>query len=132
MKRFALFFLIFPVLISCQKDKVDLSNQGNAAQIIGDYEWYESTKGVNNSIYQDQTNDRYGMRIDEKSRVFIFKNGERIFKGYCSSVSYINNTNLWSLYVKNKNESQQLFYENGVISCDKWPNWGYTNKWLKK
>ncbi len=130
MKLMLLFVIVLISLTACKKDKIEIS--GSANEIIGEYEWYCSTSGVNDSFYQDQTTDRYGIRIDEKSKFKFFINGEIYQKGYVSNYRRNSLDNGWIITIQGKWGSERLNFIDGEIQCDRWPQWGYSNKWLKK
>lgn len=70
-----IYFFLFVILsLGCKKEKISLEG----TNIPGDYEWYTSIGGPG-EIYSQMDGDvKYGIHIDEKGEVLIFKNSEKV------------------------------------------------------
>ncbi len=76
MKNFIFLATIITCLISC--GKIDLNN--HFPQYVGDYEWVYSGGAQEEPIGYEHVSDRYGLRINDKSKIYMFKNGEKVMK----------------------------------------------------
>ena len=117
-----LFFCISIIFISC--GKIDKSAYVDA---VGDYEWVYSLAEVGDSYAFDTVEDRYGIRIKENSKIFLFKNGKKIEKQKIKTARRFSDNHTVLTIEKNGIE---LRYEikNNVLTSTEYPYKCYSNQ----
>lgn len=118
------------ILVSCNKHDITDSQ----SEIIGDYEWFYSLDSFYNTTAQDNTSDKWGIRIKSNSKIFVFKNEEEIFKGKITSIvpESVNGTGGWDISVQHKDFTTVLRFKDNQLKSWHWPFDGNTNNYLKQ
>jgi hypothetical protein len=127
MIKFIAISLITIALIGCSKE----NQKQELASVIGDYEWYYSFDGYQESIYNSDSEDKYGIRLKSRGKVQFFKNSEKEMALKILSCSDLLNGGK-SITVELSEEVQlQLRIENNILKLGTWPFDGYENEFSK-
>jgi hypothetical protein len=125
-------FRIFPLLIlfsgiiGCSK----VNLEQDFAAVIGDYDWVYSEAGTANYSAFDSSSDQYGIRLKQKRKMLLFKNGI-VLKTYTITLVNTNNE-VYTLSAESDNTKVSLVIEGDELVTSQLPFDGYNNHFKKK
>lgn len=125
MKHIIIIVLGFILTLGCKK--VDVKEQ--APLKIGDYEWYYSEDSFGTGYYSSSSEDKYGIRIKDNSKLFIFKNGSKIYKERITKIEEIDSV----VYIEAGKENNKIKCEiqDFVLITSYLPFEGFTNEFKR-
>lgn len=124
--KFIVFIFFIVCLLGCKKVKFTSDQE----KCVGDYEWAYSTSEMGPTVSQNEIADFYGIRIKDKTRLTIYKNGKKEITGFITGI-YSYNKGYKLKFESNEN----LFYfifENEMLMSTDYPLEGYKNFYIRK
>ncbi len=130
--KLMLAFCVFIIVVGCNKYKLSSDHE-----VIGDFEWGYSSNDSFESTSQDNYVHRYGIRIKDNSKVYVFKNDEIIYKGKIEEIIPQSSEKYWIKVFDNNgyivDDGYTFFqYESGLIISENWPLHNYDNYYFRK
>ena len=127
MKSVLILFSLL-LLISCNKEKLKITDENSF--IVGDYEWVYSYGENNESESFETFNDRYAIRIKKNGKAEIWKNEEKIDKGY---VSFLHDSyGTWYVNFKFEGGNRSMIFDNNTLEVQSYPIIDHTNFFQKQ
>ena len=128
--RLILGLCIIVLLASCKKQR--LSTFKGTSYLKGKFEWVYSYGSNNESESFETIDDRYAMRFKKSGTVEVFKNGERISKGYVSNIGGVyKGSRTVHLYLDDIGEIV-MFTDENTIEYTSFPIVDHTNIFQKQ
>ena len=121
--KYSLYILILIALISCNKVKPTYT------QLIGDYQWVFSSLSMHSSISDQQTEDKYGLKILKNGRLIYFHNDEKIINEKIKDIKK-EGDNIKITIIKKTISYQFIFSDNKLYSGN-YPFGNYENQFNK-
>jgi len=126
MRKTIEIIFILILFFSCKKE--DFKHE--FVNVVGDYEWYYSYRDIGDSYTKETETNKYGIRVKENSKLFIFKNDDLIYKGIINNSAYWENETIFLVSESNK-EKFYLEFHNDELSVESIPFGGYKNYFKK-
>lgn len=108
--------------ISCKKH-VTAENE----HIFGDYEWYYSFDGFYTSVYQDDTEDKWGIRIKKSGKIILYNSGDKEETYKIATIKSDENERFVIKAIQKESEVE-LIYQNNELTLENWPFKAFTNQ----
>ncbi len=122
-----LFLLLTYIILSCEK--VDLSGPNN--YLIGDYEWVYTEISNTEFLGASESVDKFGIRINAKSKMLFFTNGLETNKKTISRIGEDSGNSI--MYIKKSRNSWSIMQFNGdTLTSYYYPHSGRKNYFIKK
>lgn len=121
--KYSLYILILIGFFSCNKVKPDYK------QLIGDYQWVFSSLSMHSSVSDQQTEDKYGVKILKNGRLIYFHNDEKIINEKIKDIK-VEGENIKITIIK-KNVSYQFIFSDNKLYSGNYPFGNYENQFNK-